>query len=241
MSDKEEFQKFILYGIEKETPFIECIKVEVIFLFLFMLAFVYETASERQNYVFLTLCLLPALFYFISAIILKQGKAIRGVNNILYGGITAGCLSFLFGLAGLEMLLYLFDGKERIIMICIAIAGYVSTSILFVYIIRRSIKKKEYSLKKGGAVSVSICASCALLGRAVAKAFFNHADVDNNTAMGIACILAFLISYLSFGGLVNIFKYQYIKKHPEILDINKPTNDRTVVKRRTHKKKHKNR
>lgn len=239
MSDKEEFQKFILYGIEKETPFKECIKFEVIFLFLFMLAFVIETVSERQNYVFLALCLLPALFYFISAIILKQGKAIRGVHNILYNGITAGCLSFLFGLAGLEILLYLFDGKERIIMICIAGAGYVFMSILCVYIIRRSIKKKKYSLRKGGAVSVSICASCALLGRNVAKTFFKH--VDNKTAMEIVCMIAFLLSYLSFIGLVNIFKYQYIKKHPEILDVKKPTNDRTVAKKRTHRKKHKNR
>lgn len=237
MSDKEEFQKFILYGIEKETPFKECIKFEVIFLFLFMLAFVIETVSERQNYVFLTLFLLPALFYLISAIILKQGKTIRGVHNILYTGITAGCLSFLFGLPGLEMLLYLFDGKERIIMICIAGAGYVFMSILCVYIIRRSIKKRKYSLKKGGAVSVSI--SCVLLGQTVAKTFFKH--VDDKTAMEIVCMLAFIISYLSFIGLVNIFKYQYITKHPEILDVKKTTNDKTVVKKRRHKNKHKNR
>lgn len=233
MSDKEEFQKFILYGIEKETLFKECIKFEAIILFLFMLAFVGETASERPNYVFLTLCLLPALFYFISAIKLKQGKAIRGVHNILYNGITAGCLSFLFGLAGLEMLLHLFEGKERIIMICIAGAGYVSVIILCIYIVKRSIKKKKYSLKKGGAVTVSVCASFALLGRTVAKTFFKH--VDDKTAMGIACMIMFFISYLSFIGLVNIFKYQYIMKHPEILDVKKPTIEKIVVKKRTHK------
>lgn len=218
MSDKEEFEKFILYGIEKEILLWECIENEILLLIFSVFFVIIDIVLDRRDYVFRLLFLLPALFYFISVIKLIKGKRIEGVNYILHNGIFAGCLSFLFGLIGFIMLFSLFDGKERIIMSCIAGTGYILASILIGYIINRSIRKKKYRRKTGG-IAIS-STSGALLGISFAKTFLK--DMDNETATGIVCILSFFLSYLTLIGIGSIFKYQYIVSHPEILDAVNP-------------------
>lgn len=106
-------------------------------------------------------------------------------------------------------------------MICIAGTGYIFVGILLGYTVKQLIRKKKYSLQKGGAGAVSGCALSGILGWSVARIFLKGAD--NGTAMGILCMFLFFLSYLSLIGIVNIFKYQYIAKHPEILDGVKPT------------------
>ena len=217
MSEKEEFEKFILYGVEREIYFKKCIKNEMLLILPFCYFFVIEIISERRDYVFLTLCLLPALFHLISAVKLKKEDRIVGIYYILYNGIVAGCFSFLFGLIGFEILIHLFSGKEQIIMLCIASAGYIFVIILLSYILRQLIKKRKYSMQKGGTETVFLCVLSGACGGIVAKIFLK--DADNGTAIGIVCMLSFFLSYLSLIGIVNILKYQYIVRHSKILNV----------------------
>lgn len=204
MSEKEEFEKFILYGVEREICFKKCIKNEMLLILPFCYFFVIEIISERRDYVFLTLCLLPALFHLITAIKLKKEDRIVGIYYILYNGIVAGCFSFLFGLIGFEILIHLFSGKEQIIMLCIASAGYIFVIILLSYILRQLIKKRRYSMQKGGTGTVFLCVLSGACGGIAAKTFLK--DADNGTAIGIVCMLSFFLSYLSLIGIVNILK-----------------------------------
>lgn len=217
MSDKEEFEKFILYGIEGETSLKDCIEGGIAFLLIFLLFTFIEYITERRNYVIMALGILSLLFYFISVFVLKRGRKIEGVHFILHNGIATGCCSFLFGLFGVEILLCSFDGKERILMICIAGAGYVFESILLYFVIKLQIKKRNYSRKKWRAGSAYASAAGAVLGISLAKTFFKN--LDSGAAWGIVCILTFIVSYLAFIGTVSLYKYQYIVKHPKLLDI----------------------
>ena len=234
MSDKEEFEKYILYGIEKEIYLWECIENEILLLIFFAFFLIIDIVLERRDYVLRILFILPALFYFISVLKLKKGKRIGGANYILHDGILSGCLSFLFGLIGFIMLFSVFEGKERIIMSCIAGAGYILAGILIGYFINRSIRKKKYSRKTGG-IAIS-STSGALFGISFAKTFLK--GMDNKTATGIVCILLFFLSYLTLIGIGSIFKYQYIISHPEILDtVNPAIKGRKADKKTTHKHK----
>lgn len=224
MSDKEEFEKFILYGIEGEILFKKCIENEIVLVLFFLLAYAVEIISERRNYVFLAVCVLPAIFYLISVITLGKGKRIAGIQYILQNGILVGGFSLLFGAIGFEILLCLFGGKERIIMICIAGIGYIFAIVLWGITIKQLIKKKKYSQQKGGTGTVSLWAlGGSIIGVTVGRSFLKN--VDNGTAMGIICMLFFFVSYLSLIGIVNIFKYQYIVKHPEMFEAAKSTNE----------------
>lgn len=235
MSDKEEFEKYILYGIEKGIHLRECIENEILLLIFLAFFLIIDIVLERRDYVLWILFLLPALFYFISVLKLKKGKRIGGANYILHNGILSGCLSFLFGLIGFMMLFSVFEGKERIIMSCIAGTGYILAGILIGYFINRAIRKKQYSRKKGGRIAIS-STSGALFGISFAKTFLK--DMDNETATGIVCILLFFLSYLTLIGIGSIFKYQYIVSHPEILDaVNPAIKGRKVDKKTTRKRK----
>lgn len=220
LSDQEEFEKYILFGIGEGISFKECFENEVIFSLFFVMHLFIDVVLERQNHVFLTLYFLPLPFYFISVLIMKKGKRIEGALCTLHNGIMGGCFSYLFGLIGFEMLIHLFDGKERSIIICMAGAGYILGSILWGYITNRQIKKKKYSQKKVGIGSASLYSSCALLGMSFARTFLK--DLDNGTVRRIVCVLCFFISYLLLISIGNILKYMYIVKHPEILNKVKP-------------------
>ena len=235
MSDQEEFKKFILYDIDEEIHMKKCVENGILLLIFFALFLVIDIVLERRDSVFLILCSFPAFFYFISVVKLKKGNRIGGVHYILHNGILAGCLSFLFGLIGFKILFIFFDGKERIILSCIAGTVYILTGILIGYIIKRSIGKKKYSQKKGKGTGIASYVG-ALCGITFAKTFLKR--IDNRTAMGILCMLLFFLSYLTLMGICNIFKYQYIVTHPEILNVVNPAiKGRKAVKKITRKHK----
>ena len=216
MIDKEEFEKFILHDIEKGISFKKCMKTEVALILIFLLAYAVESISGRRNYVFLSVFALPALVYLISVIKLGKGKRIAGIQYMLHNGILSGSFSLLFGSAGFEILVYLFSGKERIIMIFIAIIGYVFAVIFWVIFINQYLKKKKYSQQKKATGSIFAWAmGGSILGAAVGRSFLK--DVNSGTAEGIICMLLFFVSYLMLIGIGSIFKYQYIVKHPEML------------------------
>lgn len=210
MSEKEEFERFVLYGVEREIYFKKCIKNEMLLILPFCYFFVIEIVSKMRDYVFLTLCLLPAILHLISAIKLKKEDRIVGIYYILYNGIVAGCFSFLFGLIGFEILIHLFSGKEQIIMFCIASAGYIFVIILLSYILRQLIKNRKYSLQKGGTGTVFLCVLSGSFGGIAAQTFLK--DADNGTVIGIVCMLSFF-SVISVAD--RYCKYTQISIHSE--------------------------
>lgn len=82
-----------------------------------------------------------------------EGKSIRdhikdGIRYILHEGVSSLCFSFIFGLLGIELLLYLFEGKERAIVISVIGMGYILVIILYNYIFRKLIKRNDFSNTK---------------------------------------------------------------------------------------------
>ena len=209
----------IWWGIDGELPLGKCIQNVILFLFFALLAIIVELISDRRNYVFMALCFLPALVSLGSVVKLREGKAIRGLSYILFNGITAGCFAFLFGLMGLEILLFLFQGKERIILLCIAGTGYIFVMVLLGYTVRKLAREKEYNSRTGqaGTVSAALCTLSGMTGVMVGRSFLK--EIDQKAALGIVCFICFFVSNLALIGVGNLFKYLYIKKHPEIMDV----------------------
>ena len=188
----------------------KCVENEMLIL-LFSLPVI---VIERRNIGVMILCILPALSYLISIIKLHKGKEIAGLQYILHNGIFAGCFTVIFALDGLEVLLYLFSGTERSIAIFIVSAGYVFMFMIWGFIVRQY-RKREYNKAKkikGRSFFGLFGVTGILVARTLSK------NIDNNTAWEIVCACCFLVSYLSLGGIFNIFQFQYIKKHPEIWD-----------------------
>ncbi len=206
---EENFEKFILQGIEERISFRKCIENEMLIV-LFSLPLI---VIERRNYIFLLLCLLPAILHLIFIIKVGKGRAIEGVQYILYNGVFSGSVSLLFGLIGIDILIYLFSGKERTIMICVVCAGYVLMAILYTYIIKRLINMKEYNNLKNTNRRISFIL-CGVLGGVVARTFLN--DISNQKALELLCILCFFLSFLTLIGIFNIHKFRYLVKHQEI-------------------------
>lgn len=208
MSEKENFEKYMLYGTDGSISLKKCIENEILII-LFSLPLI---LIERSNPAFLILCICPAVSYLLFIIKFKKRKEIEGVQYILHNGIFSGCISFIFALAGIKLLFYLFNGKKRAIIICVVSGGYVLAGILYTYIIKRLIKVEYDSLKKvNGSISVILC---GILGGAIGRTFLS--GVGNKRAMEILCILCFFLSYLTLIGIFNIFKFQYLVKHKEI-------------------------
>lgn len=212
MPEKENYEAYMLYGIKENISFKKCIENEILIILLSLPSII---IGVKDNILGL-LGILPIVFYFIFILKLKKGQVIEGIKYILHNGVFALCLSFVFGLAGMEILLYLFKGKERIIAISLIGIGYILVILLYSYIIRKLIEKKNYSNVKKAKGS-SLLALCGVLGITVARVFLN--DMDTRTAMQLLCILCFFMSYLVLLGIFNIVKFQYLTKHKEMLDI----------------------
>lgn len=207
---EENFEKFILQGIEERISFRKCIENEMLII-LFSLPLI---VIERRNYIFLLLCLLPAILYLIFVIKVGKGKAIEGVQYILHNGVFSGSISLVFGLIGIDILIHLFSGKERNIIICVVSTGYVLMAILYGYIIKKLISMKEYNSLKNTNRRISFIL-CGIFGGVVARTFLN--DISNQKAMELLCILCFFLSFLTLIGIFNIYKFRYLVKHQEIL------------------------
>ncbi len=109
-------------------------------------------------------------------------------------------------LTGIEIILLLFEGRTRIILICIAVMVYILIIFLCRLLQERVLKKKN--VKKGN-VKFSACIG-AILGYFGARAFLK--DIDQRKALELICFLCFSLSYISLLGIFNIFKYQHIQK-----------------------------
>lgn len=211
---KEIFEQFILYGSEGSISVQKCIENEMLLMF-FSLPLV---MIERCNYIFLLLALLPAGLYLFFLIKVGKGKSIEGIQCILHHGVFAVSFSLLFGLIGIDILIHLFDGKERNILICAVIVGYVLMTIFCMCIIRKYLRMKNCNGLKKANRNISFTL-CGVLGMSVAKTFLQVQDIDNQQALETVCIICFFISYVCILGIFNLYKYRYLIKHKEILYI----------------------
>lgn len=211
MKEKENFKEYMLYGIKEKIAFKECVKNEILII-LFSLPSIIIGVVDN---VFGLLGILPIIFYLMFIYKLKKGQTIEGIRYILHNGVLSICFSFLFGLAGIEILLYLFEEKARVIVISAIVIGYILIILLYIYIIRKSIEKKNCSntKKTKGGLFFTLC---GIFGITVARVFLS--DIDTRKAMELLCILCFFLSYLTLIGIFNIFKFQYLVKHKEMLE-----------------------
>lgn len=211
---KETFEQFILYGSEGSISVRKCIENEML-LTVFSLPLV---VIERCNYIFLVLAIFPVVLYLFFLIKVGKGKAIEGIQCILHHGVFAVSFSLLFGLIGIDILIHLFDGKERNILICVVIGGYVLMIIFCMCIIRKYMRMKNCNGLKKANRNISFTL-CGVLGMSVAKTFLQVQDIDNQQALETVCIICFFISYVCILGIFNLYKYRYLMKHKEILYI----------------------
>ena len=207
--EKDNIEQFMVDGIEKKISLKEFIRNEMVFIFLTLPCIFFVSKGF-----FMILTLLPVIFYPISCIMIKKGRAIEGTAYFLHNGIAAVCLSFFFAVVGMAMLFSLFSGRERIATICIVIIGYFVSQYLYFLVIKRHIAKNNhsYSTKMGG----TFATLGAVLGISLGRAFLK--DLDQDSILVLFCSLFFLCSYLASLGIINFFKYHYVMKHPEILD-----------------------
>ncbi|MBD5541643.1 MAG: hypothetical protein HDR00_10735 [Lachnospiraceae bacterium] len=211
MSEREKFEEYILYGIKEEIPFKKCIEYEIL-LILFSLPSVIMGIIDNM---FGLLGILPVVFYLVFIIKAKKGQAIEGVRYILHNGVLLIFFSFIFGLLGIDILFYLFEGKKRGIMLCAVSMGYLFAILLYSYIIRKLIERKECNNTKkvNGGLFFTLC---GVFGIMAARVLLK--DMDQGKAMELLCILCFFLSYLTIVGIVGIFKFWYLIKHKELLN-----------------------
>ena len=74
--EKENFKEYLLYGLDGKTPFVQCIKNEIVVILLSILLIYLGIV---QSIIFLILGLVPVLAYLIFIIKLKSA------NKKLYG------------------------------------------------------------------------------------------------------------------------------------------------------------
>lgn len=204
----ESFEKYMLLGIERKIFARQYIEYEI-FLILLSLPLI---IVGHQCYLLLLPSVLPAIAHTFFIVKIGKGKKIEGVKSILYNGVLATCISWLFGLMGIVILSYLYDGKKRMIGLCIVGGGYFL--LLFVYgcIVRKiSRAKKAYHTEAIG-ISFTLCGA---LGGTVASNLLNGAS--NQQMIEILYTICFFLSYISLLGVFNLYKFRYLMKHQEIL------------------------
>jgi len=207
----ESFEKYMLYGIGEKISIKKCIENEILII-LFSLP---SVIIGVRDHILGLLVILPIVFYLIFIFKSQKGQAIEGVRYILHNGVFSGCFSFIFALTGIEILLYLFEGEKRNIIIGIIIAGYIFVILLYRYIIKKLIENKNGSnAKKVNGRFFFIL--CGIFGITVARIFLN--DIETRKAMELLSVFCFFLSYLTLIGIFNIFKFQYLVKHTEISD-----------------------
>lgn len=213
MSEQENLKKYMLLGIENITSLKECIKCEILIILLSLPCIVFNIFEKK--YLLLFLSLLPAVIHLLSVIKLMSSKKIEGVREILYSGIFLCCMSFIFALGGIEILLYLFTGKERVIMVSMVCVSYILVIKFYEYTIRKQIDKMDDNNAKRNWIWMPFTLF-GVLGMSVAKAFVKYAD--NRTLLVFLFICCMILSYLCLSGIVLFLKYRYIMNHTEILD-----------------------
>lgn len=204
MEKKEKLEENMLYGKNEKMTLKKCINNELALIIfslpLLIMGVTYNTLG--------LLGVLPLIFYplFIYLIKYKKGKTIEGAVYLLHNGVLSLGSSFIFVLTGIEIILFLFEGRTRIILIYIAVMVYILIIFLCRLLQERVLKKKN--VKKGN-VKFSACIG-AILGYFGARAFLK--DIDQRKALELICFLCFSLSYISLLGIFNIFKYQNIEK-----------------------------
>ena len=211
MPEQENLKKYMLLGSESTTSLKEFIKHEILIILLSIPITVFNIIQKK--YFFLCLSILPTGIHLLSAVKLMSGRKIEGIRDLLYSGIGLCCMSFIFGLSGIEILIYLlFEGKERIIILCIVSAGYVLMLKLYEHIVRKHINKTSDNSKRSGIwMPFTLCGA---LGMAVARPFAKTAD--NRTMLIVILVGCMLLSYLFLMGIVFLYKYIFIVNHKEI-------------------------
>lgn len=147
MTEEEKFEKYMLYGADGKIPLKKCIEFELL-LILFSLPLIISIFIGVTDNMFGMLGILPAIIYPIFIVKAKKGKAIEGSLCILHHGIGGVCFCFLLGLSGIEIVLYLFQGKERVIILCIVGAGYILSALSWLCLMRIAIEKMDSSNTK---------------------------------------------------------------------------------------------
>lgn len=219
--EKEDMKAFMLYGINGKITFEECIKNEITMVLISILL-IY--IGINKSVMFLILGAIPGIAYLISIIKLKSinkkpgGKEeiIEGVYYLLHNGISAACYSYIFALAGIEIMCFAFDENERAVIIGIMILGYIVVIFIYTCMIRKLIARNAYDgsakqLKGGLFFSLF-----GVLGIIAGRILFG--TVDSKSGEKIVCVLAIFLSYLSLIGVFNIFKYKYLMEHKELLE-----------------------
>lgn len=153
---------------------------------------------------------MPAILYPVFIVRAKKGKAIEGFLCILHNGILGVCFCFLLGLSGIEIVLCLFQGKERVIILCIAGAGYILSALSWLCMMKIAIKKMDSSKTKkvNGSIPFVIF---GVLGITAAKVLLK--DMDEEEGMKLLCVICFFLSYLTVCGIFFIVKFLYLVKH----------------------------
>lgn len=211
MEENESFEEYMLYGIKEKISLKKCVENEILIILFSLPSIIIGVRSNILG----MLVFLPIIFYLIFIFKSKKGQTIEGVWYILHNGVFSGCFSFIFALTGIEILFYLFEGKERRIVICMISLGYFFVILLYSYIIKKLMIKKDYcnTRKVKGKLFFILC---GILGITVARVFLNA--MDTRKALELLCIFCFFLSYLTLIGIFNIFKFQYLVKHQEILE-----------------------
>lgn len=213
MTQNPEFEKFITYGIEKILTISDFVKLGLMIIVLSLPAIIIEGTGGGN--VLCVLFLLPVVVYLISLSKLQQDGMIEGPRILLFSGIAVECLSYLCALLGINLLFHLFNGQDRIILILIAIVGYILTIVFCGYLYKRAIKKRVYSKERNNSASASIICFVAL-GMVVSRTIIKN--LDGNAFKAVPGVLFLLLSYATSTGIFNIYRYLYIKSHPDILD-----------------------
>lgn len=208
MVEREKFDEYMLYGIKEKITLKKCIENEILIL-LFSLPSFFIGAGGILSWV---LGALPFILYFIFIVKFQKARTIEGTFYILHNGVFAGCFSFIFALTGIEILLYLFQGKARNVVICIASIGYIVIILLYSYLIKKIIERKDCNgtKKVKGRIFFTLF---GVLGITVARTFFD--GMDTRKAMELLCVLCFFLSYVTLIGIFNIFKFLYLVKYIE--------------------------
>lgn len=210
--DKEKIKEYMLYGIDGEITFIQCLKNEVIIIIFSMLSI----WLGKGNTIFLILNLVPVLVHFVSVLKLRVGNTIEEEFFILYNGIFLVCLSYVFAMLSFELVFDLFDRNARGLVIDMMILGYIVILMLYRYTIGKLIRKNAYSGNVKKLKSRLFFSGFGLLGISVGKFFFTK--MNKRSGKELVCIFFLLLSYLFFAGVFNIFKYIYLMKHKELLE-----------------------
>lgn len=208
MTDREKFEEYMLYGVKEKISLKKGIENELLIILFSMPSFIMGM-KDNISWVF---ALLPMIFYLVFIVRFQKERKMEGIYYILHNGVFSGCISFVFALTGIKILLYLFQGKERNIFIGIVIVGYVLIILLFSYLMKKIIKRKDYSKAKkiNGRFFFTLC---GVLGITVARVFLSGMDTRN--ALEFLCVLCFFLSYLTFIGIFNIYKFLYFVKQYE--------------------------